>query len=409
MNRPLAPRAAAPRAPRPSAAGSLLAALRAPRRALHGALVAASLLVAACAPPPRPPVLGDVDQVRNGPAALDAKALAPAAYAHAEKLRGEADAAYAEGDLAAAQILGEQALAAYAHAHAIARIARADARSEKAQAELKAAREELARLDADQARVTAEADALDLKIKVVRDAQPVVASGRADPDREAARLAAARALAVQARVLCAAARLLAADAPKDSDAGKLASTIDEATSAADKLDAAVGPSAKLAPIDEASRTRAACLSALTLVRRAKSPVNRAPGAGDALLSELSQAGSWAPSRDDRGVLVALRGLFSGDALSTAGDGKIAEVAKIAAAHPTFPIAVVVHAEKAPSAKEEASLRARADAVVAALKKNGVTKVTGVVAGAAAPVVDPHGKDKARNARVEIVFITPESL
>ena len=62
-----------------------------------------------------------------------------------------------------------------------------------------------------------------------------------------------------------------------------------------------------------------------------------------------------------------------------------------------------------AAKEDASLKARADAVVAALKKKGVSRVTGIVAGAAAPVVDPLGKDKSRNARVEIVFVTPETL
>lgn len=375
----------------------------------RAALCALPLLLSACTPPPRPPVLGDVDQVRVGPAALEAKELAPAAYAHAEKLRGEADAAYAAGDLAGAQILGEQALAAYAHAHATARISRADGRAEKSKAELSAAQAELAKIEADQARVSAEADALDLKIKVARDAQPLVPSNRADPDREAARLAAARSLAVQARVLCAAARLLAADTPKDPEVEKLKTTIDEANAAADRLDLAVGPTATLAPIDQASRTRAGCLSALTLVRRARSPLARASGAGDALLSELSQAGSWSPSRDDRGVFVALRGIFSGDALSQPGDAKVAEVAKVASAHPTFPVAVVVHAEKAPSAKEEAALRARADAVVAALKKGGITRVTSVVAGASAPVVDPAGKDKARNARVEIVFITPEAL
>ncbi len=372
-------------------------------------LAAPLVLVAACAPPPRPPVLGDVDQVRESPAAVEAKDLAPAAHAHAEKLRGEAAAAYEAGDIAGAQILAERALAAYAHAHAVARIARADRLGEKAQAELAAARAELAKIDADQVRLAAETDALDLKIKVVRDAQPLLPSGRVDPDREAARLASARALAVQARVLCAAARLLASDAAKDSDAGKLTTTIDEATTGADKLDAAVGPTATLAPIDQASRTRAACLSALTLVRRAKSPVTTAAGAGDALLTELSAGGSWSPSRDDRGVFVTVRGVFAGDALSTAGEAKVAEVVKIAAAHPTFPLAVVVHHDRAPAAKEEASLRARADAVVAALKKGGVSKVTGVVAGAAAPVVDPGGKDKARNARVEIVFITPETL
>ncbi|MBK8258821.1 MAG: hypothetical protein IPK82_39955 [Polyangiaceae bacterium] len=373
------------------------------------ALTFASAALVGCTPPARPTVLGDVDQVRVSPAAVEAKELAPAAFAHAEKLRNEADAAYAAGDMAGAQILGEQAIAAYARAHAVARISKADSRSEKAQSEATSARAEIAKIDADQTRVTAEADALDLKIKVARDAQPIVPSGRTDPDREAARLASARALSVQARVLCAAARLLSVDAAKDSEVGKLSTNIDEAVTGADKLDASLGPTATLAPIDQASRVRAACLSALTLVRRAKSPVNRASGTGDAFLSELSQAGSWAPSRDDRGVYITLRGLFNGDALAAAGDTKIAEVAKIAAAHPAFPIAVVIHSEKAPTGKDEASLKAKADAIVAALKKGGVTKVATVVAGAAVPVVDPVGKDKARNARVEIVFITPETL
>ncbi len=382
---------------------------RAARSWIVAALIAGPLALAACAPPPRPPVLGDVDQVRTGTAALEAKELAPAAYAHAEKLRADASVAYDAGDLSGAQILGEQALAAYAHAHAVARIARADGLGEKAAADVKAAQAELAKLDADNARVAAEVDALDLKVKVVRDAQPVTASGLADPDREAARMAAARALGVQARILCSAARLLAGDGPGEGDAAKLSTQITEATSAVDKLDAALAPGAKLAPIDQASRTRAGCLSALTLVRRSKTPVAVASGAGDALLGELSSAGSWSPSRDDRGVFVTVRGIFSGDALSTAGDTKVAEVAKIAAAHPTFPVAVVVHTEKAPAGKEGAALKAKADAIVLALKKKGVSRVAGIVAGAAAPVVDPLGKDKARNARVEIVFVTPETL
>ena len=33
----------------------------------------------------------------------------------------------------------------------------------------------------------------------------------------------------------------------------------------------------------------------------------------------------------------------------------------------------------------------------------------ILAGNAAPVVDPAGAEKARNARVEIVFVTPETF
>jgi hypothetical protein len=32
-----------------------------------------------------------------------------------------------------------------------------------------------------------------------------------------------------------------------------------------------------------------------------------------------------------------------------------------------------------------------------------------MAGTAAPLVDPGGSDRARNARLEIVFVTPESF
>jgi hypothetical protein len=33
----------------------------------------------------------------------------------------------------------------------------------------------------------------------------------------------------------------------------------------------------------------------------------------------------------------------------------------------------------------------------------------VVAGARAPLVDPAGRERGRNARVEIVFVTPETF
>ncbi|MEP7125947.1 MAG: hypothetical protein ABJE95_33755 [Byssovorax sp.] len=390
-------------------------------KARNAVLVAAlALAAAACAPVPRPLVLGEVDAVRGGAAASEASSLAPGAFAAAEKIRKEANAAFTAGDTAGAQILGEHALAAYAHAQALARIARAEAGADAAQTTLTASKTDLGGLDADQTRLAAEADALELKVRVARDAQPIEPSGRADPEREQARSAAAKALALQARLLCGAARLLqaapAATTTNGSGAGPAPDPkqLDEAAAAVTKVEAQLGESAKSpapAPIDEATRARAGCLAALTAIRRAATPVSRAPGAGDALLTELSAMGTLSPSRDDRGVYVAFRGLFDGrGALLPAAAPRLAEIGKIAAAHPAFPVEIVVHNDKPVSAKDEAGQRARGEAVAKAIADTARgARIETIVAGNAAPVVNPSGGDRARNARVEIVFVTPETF
>ncbi|WP_437624638.1 hypothetical protein [Sorangium sp. So ce1151] len=435
-------------------------------------MVVAGALLGACAPIPRPAVLDELDHVRAGAVAAESKRYAPGAFARAEKLRGEALAALDKKDRSGAQILGEHSIAAHAYAHALSRVARAEAAETEAKAQSSTGEASLAGLEAEQARVAAEVDALDMRIKVARDAQPVVPSGKADADREKARLAAARSLALQARLLCGAARLLIAPAEpagaqpsgaqpapaqpstaqpagaqpataqpstaqpvaaqpsgaqpataQPASAG-LVAQLDSATAAIRKLDAElaeVGGSARPipAPIDQASRARAGCLAALTAARRAATPVTRAPGAGDALLAELSAAGTWSPVRDDRGIVVTLRGLFAGNALTKAGEARLRDLARVAAAHPSFPVAVVVHTDRDISSREEPAWSARADAVVRALgpapgaSAGGASPATQpiapFVAGSAAPVVDPSGSERARNARVEVVFVTPETL
>jgi outer membrane protein OmpA-like peptidoglycan-associated protein len=182
----------------------------------------------------------------------------------------------------------------------------------------------------------------------------------------------------------------------------------EATAALDKLDADLAGSGA-APIDQASRARAGCLAALTAARRAATPVSRAPGAGDALLADLSSAGKWSPARDDRGVVVTLRGVFAGSGLTPAGEARLRELAAVAAAHPAFPVAVVLHSDREPPAKEVPTWKARAEAVVQVLRSGQAPRVEPVLAGSRAPVVDPAGSERARNARVEIVFVTPETI
>src|SRR5262245_4157535 len=109
-------------------------------------VVAAALLsvaLAACASVPPPAVLSQVDAARQGAAAQEAKLYAHGAYARAEKLRDQAHKAWDAGDHTAAQILGERAIAAYAHALGLARITRADAAGRAAAAQLAKAQSEL--------------------------------------------------------------------------------------------------------------------------------------------------------------------------------------------------------------------------------------------------------------------------
>jgi hypothetical protein len=388
--------------------------MRAMRTALGVLLLSA---LGACAPVPRPQIMTELDGVRSGAAALDAKSFAPDAFARAEKLRGEADAAFVAGDTAGAQLLAERAVAAYAHAHALARTARAEAQLAESRGALGASEAELSALDADQGRVAADADALERKLKVTRDALPVTPSGRASPEREKARLAAARALSAQARLLCGAARLLSGGPALGAPAAaapdpKLSAMLDEAEGVLGKVEAEIdAASVPAAPIDGATRARAGCLAALTAVRRAATPVTRAPGVGDALLAEISATGKLDPARDDRGVAVTLRGVFGGASLTPAGEARLVELGKIAAAHPSFPVALVLHTDKPLSEKETPAQKARADAAARALLKGAGNAVRALpfVAGDRAPVADPSGPDKARNARLEVVFVTPEGF
>ena len=358
------------------------------------ALWLAALFVVACAAVPRPRILGEVEATRRGAAARHAEQLAPQAHAHAEKLRARADQAFSSGDRAGAQLLGEHALAAYAHAFVLARLVKAEKEVVREQTRLAKAEQELARLDEQQRRLASEADALELRVKVATDALPLTPNAPSGPEREQARREAATTYASQARLLCTSARLLD---PKlgglDTDFSKL-----------DALDKALLSKAPV-PIDEAIALRSACLKRLTLVRRPARQTAPAAGRDDTLLTELSQTGQFAPFRDDRGVVVVLRGLFgAANKLAGGADERLGLLGRIAKAHADFPVLVVVHAA-APSAGDRDTRRG--ELVSEALRKAGATRVEVRVAGAAQPVLEPsRAGSAARNERIEIVFISP---
>jgi hypothetical protein len=341
-------------------------------------------------------VLTEVDSASQSPAAREAKLAAPQAFARAEDLRRRAEAAHAAGDGASAQILGEQALAALEHAVILARLAQAEARRGDAEARFARAEAELKTLDAQEQRVRAETEALELRARVISDTLPLPESAAATPERERARLDAARALALQARLLCASARLL------EPNRATLPPLVAELDGLGARLDKKIPPT----PIDEAVRLRARCLSELSQVRRPKTRIEPARGSEDALLTELSNA-SYAPSRDDRGIVVTLRGLFARDsALSTDAVSTLQALGRVAVSHPSFPILVVLHRSGAGGGDRD---QPRLDSLLTALRQAGAKQVEAALASDAAPLVEPsRAGARERNERVEVVFVAPSS-
>jgi len=376
---------------RPSRARTLLGA------ALPSALSA--LLVSACARPPRPPVMAEAERIHQTTAGQAAE-LAPEAMAHADKLRRDAEAAYESGDLAGAQILSERSIAAYQHALVLVRVTRATDIANRAGLALRAAEQTLAQNDGEQKRVSAQADDIELRIKVIKDAAPLAATGPGDPAREQARMSSSRSLALDARLLCGAARMLAPETP--------ALTAAQATS--EELDKRLAASPRIAPIETAMRARAQCLAALTAARRTAGSTSSL-GKSDQLLSELSAMGGLAPVRDDRGVVVTVRDVFTAAELTSGGREQIGALGRVAQSHPDFPVQVVVHSAgaKGKGAGGRQEDKKRGDAVAKAMAEAGASgeRIAVEAAGSAHPVLDPTvTRAPSRSERIEIIFVDP---
>jgi len=358
-------------------------------------------LIAGCARPPRPAAMVEADNVRMTPAAQTAASLAPEAFAHAEKVRRDAEVAYQEGDLGGAQLLAERAIAAYQHALVLARIAYATETTNRARLALRTAEQSLAQNESELGRVSTQADDLELRIKVIKDAAPLVSSGAADGPREQARLSAARSLSLDAKLLCGAARLV----------GSETTTLAHAQGTLDEVDRRLASQPRPAPIDAAMRARAECLAALTAARRPASSASTL-GKSDQLLAELSAMGGLSPVRDDRGVVVALREAFAAKQLTREGRDRLEALGRVARAHADFPVQVVVHAAGARSGDartDTAQDRQRGETVAKVLVEAGARaeRILVEAAGTAHPLIDPTlVRAPSRNERIEIIFVDP---
>jgi hypothetical protein len=355
---------------------------------------ALSAALAACGSAPiRIAAFDEMERVRVSSGAAEGARLAPEAYARAEEDREMARRAQQQGDNVAAGLYAERAVAAYQHALAFARLARAATELADAQKSLADASAQRQAIEVSRAKLDAEAAELEARAQVARDRLLPALSASASGEREAARLVAARSVTFEARLLCGAARLVAPAAPG----------LAEAEEAVAKIEARVDKRAHPAPIDDASRARAQCLDVLTRGRRAQSTDE---GRADALLAELSAAGGWDPSRDERGVVVTMRGAFRGVDLADGPASRVKDLGRVAASHPGFGVQVVVHDAVPPPPRDDSDAR-RASATVSALVAGGAdaARVRAEIAGSRLPVVDPGDtKARGRNERVDVVFV-----
>jgi flagellar motor protein MotB len=362
------------------------------RVALFASLLGATAALGACAVVPlRVAALDDMERVRVAIGAQEGAKLAPETFARGEQERGRAESAHSAGDDVGAVLHAQHAVAAYHHALSVARLARATTELADAQKSLGDATTQGEALDASGAKLDSEAEDLEQRVRVARERLLPASSARATPELEAARLVAARSLGMQAHLLCSAAHLISPKGDALADAALLV------------LEERLAKNARPAPIDDAARARAGCLDVLTRARRGAA---QDTGDADALLAELSAAGGWDPTRDERGVIVTLRDSFHGPELTATAATQLKNLGGVAAAHPTYAVQVVVNDARAPASNDTTDAK-RADAAVQALVGGGATaaRVRAELAGVRVPIVDPSdAKYRSRNERLEVVFV-----
>jgi flagellar motor protein MotB len=358
-------------------------------------LAVAALLLPSCGRPPRPAALADANQVRQAPAVAQAAEFAPQQLAHGDAIRKQAEEAYEQGNIAKAGILAERAVVAYERAAVLARLARAELLAAEAELAIEKTSQEQRALDAERERLEADIASIEQLIRVVKDAQPLTPTPAADHSREMARLTAARSIIVDARLLCSAARLL----------GQPLEGLERAQAEVLRLEQLLPQWPKPAPIDETLRARAQCLSLLTLARRSQSVSTPA----DMVLMELSQVPDLNPVRDDRGLVVVLRGDVHRD---PAVKARIDAIAAVANKHAQFPVQVVAHTRAKPPPATQNLARERSQAVSRALEAAGIDKsrIEVLDAGPHRPIVhDPlPPPQNSKNDRIEVVLVAPAS-
>lgn len=353
------------------------------------------------------PDVASAERLLGAPQAASAAPLAPTFVAEAKLELSLAKKALADGDDITAALHAQRSIAATQRAYVVARLARAEKDEADAKGSLTEHETKLKGIRDERAKVDAEVDALEKKLRVAREASlPSESGGAGDAGRAQARLRAAETLLAEGRLLCAAARLLDPQAKglAEAEAG-IADAEGLLGGKGSKVPTASGKPRQ--PIDGAAVARVACLSALSGTRRAATTSDDP----DVLFAELSAQSAQksppapGPSRDERGVVLTLRDVFRGTDLTDAGKQALAQAALVARAHPNVAIQLVVH-EAEPGAT--ATSDKRGASALQALEAGGVARarLRADSAGTNIAVVASGDPSKrARNARLDVVFVT----
>lgn len=357
-------------------------------------LVGFGSTVACAGARPVPATLTQADASSRAPATLDAAALAPQAKADADRRRKEAWALQDAGKVEESAILAEQAVAAYELSALLSRSARAEARIENAARERRTKEEQLALLDGAQATLQGEVEALELRARVLLDAEPTADLKTVDAERLVARRKAAEKLASEAASLCLGARALGVSAdrlsPLEEQLGKLA---DEFTVKALNKDM----------FPRAMELRAACLRELTGARHEKSKASPQLGMSDRLLRELTE-NSFHAQRDDRGVVAVFHDPVDGQKLREKTHTDLAKLGSLLTGHPDVPAFIIVHTG-VPA--DEKLAEGWLDLAVNAVNTPGRAKPGARSARGFEPLVDKRARGAvAENRRIEVVLVTP---
>lgn len=316
-----------------------------------------------------PKLAASVQTMRRSPALKDAERLAPQAVAAGDEEDRLSKAALAAGDTTGAGLHAERALARYNRARVLARQNQAVRDLGAVSTDLEKAEAAKVALGADRDRVQNENADLEKKLAVLTASARPEGSEGTSPERAAARLEAAKTFVSEARLLCGAAELL----------GEVPADLTQKLGDADKR-VAGGKGLDPAAYDEMVQLRAACLLALTKGRRSAKSGAEHP---DLLLAELSEAGTYAPARDERGVLVSLKDPFAADGMAKAAEDRLHELGRVATAHPTFAVQIVVHdpSDKRAQAAKAAFASAAGGTKVALVRGTAKNRVDVVFVGA----------------------------
>lgn len=186
--------------------------------------------------------MADIERARA--VSSEEATLAPQAFAEADAERALAKADYAAHEDISAALHADRAIAAYQRARMVARAARATTENAHAESELAQKTDELLALEAARKAAERDGEELEKRILIAREMHLPAPSGIGNAQREAARLEASRALVMQARLLCGAAKLVSAQ--------PLAG-LDVAVQQLEALDKRLDQSPKPVPIDDAAK------------------------------------------------------------------------------------------------------------------------------------------------------------